>query len=88
VTELADPIASHMRFVRRMIKEYQALSLIFQFVTIDGEQPIYEQHRGMRRLFEQAPRQAWKERNMDAVVEWLASSPAAAEVRRVASGRR
>jgi len=88
VTNIADPIASHTRFVGRMIKEYQALSLIFQFVTIDGEQPIYEQHRGMRRLFEQAPRQAWSERNMEAVVEWLTWSPAATEVRRGASGRR
>jgi dTMP kinase len=72
----------------RMIKEYEALALIFQFVTIDGEQPIYEQHRGMRRLFDAVPRQPWTERNMEAVVEWLAWSPAAAEVRRGASGRR
>jgi len=88
VTDIADPIASHTRFVDRMIKEYQALSLIFQFVTIDGEQPIFEQHRGMRHVFEERQPQAWSERNMEAVVEWLAWSPAAAEVRHGASGRR
>jgi dTMP kinase len=88
VTNIADPVVSYRRFVGRMIKEYEALSLIFQFVTIDGEQPIYEQHRGMRRLFEKGQRQPWSERNMEAVVEWLTWSSAAAEVRRCASGRR
>jgi dTMP kinase len=85
VTNIADPIASYRRFVGRMIKEYESLSFIFQFVTVDGEQPIYEQHRRMRRLFEERQRQPWARLNMEAVVEWLASSPAAAEVRRGAS---
>jgi dTMP kinase len=88
VTNMADPIASYKRFVGRMIKEYEALSLIFQFVTIDGEQPIYEQHRRMRRVFKEGRRQPWSALNIEAVVEWLGSSPAAAEVRRAASGRR
>jgi len=85
VTNIADPIASYRRFVGRMIKEYESLSFIFQFVTVDGEQPIYEQHRRMRRLFEERQRQPWARQNMEAVVEWLAWSPAAAEVRRGAS---
>jgi dTMP kinase len=85
VTNIADPIASYRRFVGRMIREYESLSLIFKFVTVDGEQPIYEQHRRMRRLFEERERQPWARLNMDAVVEWLAWSPAAAEVRRGAS---
>jgi dTMP kinase len=88
VTNVADPIVSYRRFVGRMIKEYEALSLIFQFVSIDGEQPIYEQHRGMRKLFEEGQRQPWSEKNLEAVVEWLAWSPAAVEVRRGASRRR
>jgi dTMP kinase len=88
VTNIADPVASYRQFVGRMIKEYEALALIFQFVTIDGEQPIYEQHRGMRRLLEQGQRQPWTDRNMEAVVEWLASSPAEVEGRRGASNRR
>jgi putative SOS response-associated peptidase YedK len=68
-----------------MIKEYESLSLIFQFVTIDGEQPIYEQHRRMRVLFEEQRRQPWGQWNLEALVEWLAWSPAAAEVRHGAS---
>ena len=87
VTNIADPIASYRRFVGRMIKEYESLSLIFQFVTVDGEQPIYEQHRRMRQLFEEKRRQPWGQWNLEAVVEWLAWSPAAAEVRRGASIR-
>lgn len=85
VTDIADPITSYTRFVERAIKEYHAMSLIFQFVTIDGELPIYAQHRRLRGLLEEGRRQPWCQRNMEAVVEWLAWSPAAAEVRRGAS---
>jgi len=88
VTSVADPIASYRRFVGRMIREYESLALIFQFATIDGEQPIYEQHRRIRRLFQEGGRRPWGQWNEEAVSEWLAWSPAAAEVRRGAPARR
>ncbi len=88
ITKVADPIISYKRFIGRMIREYESLALIFQFVTIDAEQPIYEQHRHIRRLFEQAKRRSWSQWNQEAIVDWMRWSPSAAEVSGGASTRR
>src|SRR6185436_16953196 len=51
VTGIEDPLESYRQFIDREIREYESLALIFQFVKIDGEQAIYEQHRTLRELF-------------------------------------
>ncbi|MGE5359314.1 MAG: dTMP kinase [Bacteroidales bacterium] len=81
VTGIADAVGSYEKFVGRVIREYEAFALIFQFVTIDGEQPIYEQHRRIRALFEEGRRRPWGQWNMEAVVEWLQNGGTAKEMR-------
>jgi dTMP kinase len=71
ITNLEDPISSYRAFEARVIREYQNLSLIFQFVTVDGERPIYEQHKRIRQLFEEGRRAAWGEWNVEALAEWI-----------------
>ena len=75
VTGLDDAVGSYRQFVTRVSKEYESLALIFQFVTIDAEQPIYEQHRKIRDFFESGRRRPWAEWNTEAVLEWLAGRP-------------
>jgi dTMP kinase len=82
VTSVADPLNSYKQFESRVIREYDNLALIFQFVTIDGEQPIYEQHQRIRRQFQEGRRRAWGEWNVEAVAEWLERNPQVLEVRR------
>jgi dTMP kinase len=72
VTGLDDAATSYRQFMARVSKEYESLALIFQFVTIDAEQPIYEQHRRIREFFESGRRRPWAEWNTEAVLEWLA----------------
>ena len=76
VTGDADALGSYRRFIGRVIREYDALALIFQFVTIDAEQPIYEQHRRIRDAFAGESRRAWAKWNVEAVTEWLATEGA------------
>lgn len=71
VTGLDDAVTSYRQFMGRVIKEYDALALIFKFVTIDAEQPIYEQHRRIREFFESGKPRPWAEWNTEAVLEWL-----------------
>jgi dTMP kinase len=71
VTNLADPISSYRTFESRVMREYEGLSLIFRFVTVDGERPIYEQHRRIRQLFQEGRRAVWGEWNVEAVTEWI-----------------
>ena len=72
VTEVDDPVESYQRFISRVIREYRPLALVFNFVTVDAEQSIGEQHRQIRQLFRQGERRPWSERNLEAVAEWLA----------------
>jgi dTMP kinase len=72
VTDIADPVDSHLTFITRVIREYEALSLIFSFTQVNAEQPIREQHREIRRLFKDGERRPWSDWNLDAVSEWLA----------------
>jgi dTMP kinase len=71
VTDLDDPISSYRAFQPRVMREYENLSLIFRFLTVDGERPIYEQHKRIRQLFQEGRRAAWGEWNVEALAEWL-----------------
>ncbi len=71
VTNLDDPISSYRAFESRVMREYENLSLIFRFVNVDGERPIYEQHKRIRQLFQEGRRAAWGEWNVEALTEWI-----------------
>jgi dTMP kinase len=71
VTAIEDPVASYHRFVTRVIREYDSLAIIFNFITIDAEQSMSDQHYKLRELFNQSAGRAWSEWNLDAVAEWL-----------------
>ncbi len=71
VTDIDDPMESYKQYVTRVNQEYEALALIFKFITINAEQSIYEQHRSIRQLFRESQRRPWAEWNLDAVIEWL-----------------
>jgi len=72
VTSLDDPVESYKRFVARVIREYESLALIFNFVTIDAEESIGSQHSRIRELFREGMRRPWSDFNLDAFTEWLA----------------
>lgn len=72
VTEVADPVESYVKFISRVIREYESLALIFNFITVDAEQSIGDQHHRIRELFREGESRGWSEWNLDAVVEWLA----------------
>jgi dTMP kinase len=74
VTAVDDPVESYQRFISRVIREYESLALIFNFITVDAEQSIVEQHHQIRDLFREGVRRPWCEWNVDAVAEWLALS--------------
>jgi dTMP kinase len=72
VTDLDDPVESYGRFITRVIREYEALALVFKFITVDAERSIGEQHHQIRALFLEGRRQPWSDWNVDAFKEWLA----------------
>jgi len=72
VTDVDDPVESYQRFIARVIREYESLALIFNFITVDAEQSIAEQHRQIRALFLEGQQRPWSNWNVDAVAEWLA----------------
>jgi dTMP kinase len=53
VTGLVDPLASYLAFAPRVMKEYERLGREFDFVMVDAEKSIYEQHRFIRETFEE-----------------------------------
>ena len=82
VTDVDDPVESYHRFIARVIREYESLALIFNFVTIDAERSIREQHEELRRLFREGQQRPWSDWNVDAVAEWLARRNGARDDRR------
>jgi dTMP kinase len=74
ITEVDDPVESYQRFIARVIREYESLARIFNFITVDAEQSIADQHRQIRDLFIEGRRRPWSAWNVDAVAEWLARS--------------
>ncbi len=74
VTGIDDPLASYGRFVDRIVKEYENLSVVFQFVTVDAGEAVYRQHTRVRELVQKARRRPWTSFSDDAVEEWLIKS--------------
>lgn len=72
VTQVEDPGESYQRFITRVIHEYDSLALIFNFVTVDAEQSITEQHHAIRRMFRECEKRPWSEWNAEAFGEWMA----------------
>jgi dTMP kinase len=75
VTGIDDPLASYTTFISRVIREYESLALVFQFITIDAERSITEQHQEIRERFQQAQRRPWPDWNIEPIADWLAHSP-------------
>jgi dTMP kinase len=75
VTNIDDPLLSYAQFMGRVIHEYEALAQIFQFVTVDAEQSIFDQHRIIRGQYQTANRRPWAERNQEALMDWLKHRP-------------
>ena len=74
VTGLEDPLASYARFVDRVVTEYENLSLIFKFVTVDAGGAVYRQHTQVRELVEGTEKRPWPAFSKAAVEEWLKKS--------------
>jgi dTMP kinase len=75
VTKIDDPFESYRQFISRVIQEYEALSIIFKFITIDAEAPIYDQHLLIRKLFEESRERPWPEWNEEAITDWTMMMP-------------
>ena len=75
ITNIEDPHESYQRFISRVIDEYEALSVVFNFVKVDAEQPIYDQHLHIRDLFAKLRERPWPKWNEDAIVHWLMTKP-------------
>ena len=71
VTQIDDPTESYHRFFTRVILEYESLAVVFNFITVDAEQSIAEQHYTIRKLFRESEQRSWSHSNADAVAEWL-----------------
>lgn len=82
VTAIEDPLESYKKFISRVIHEYDQLAVIFEFVKVNAEQSIYDQHRQIRDLFEIRRRRPWAEWNMEAMLDWLGHKLQSPEVRR------
>lgn len=75
ITQIADPMVSFRQFLGRLAREYEALARIFQFITLDAEKSIYEQHREIRERFKRGERRPWAEWNREVIQEWLRFRP-------------
>jgi hypothetical protein len=74
VTGLEDPLASYGLFIDRVVTEYNNLSVVFQFVTVDSDEAVYRQHTRVRELVQKAERRPWLTFSEEAVQEWLIKS--------------
>jgi len=79
VTGIEDPLASYSRFIDRVVTEYQNLSVVFKFVTVDAGEAVYRQHTKVRALIEQATKRPWSTFSEEAVKEWLTKSRSKAD---------
>jgi dTMP kinase len=80
VTKIEDPFESYRQFISRVIQEYEALSIIFKFITIDAEAPIYDQHLLIRKLFQESRERPWPDWNEEAITDWAMTMPKGREV--------
>ena len=83
VTNIEDPHESYQKFISRVIAEYEALSVIFHFITVDAEKPIHYKHMLLRDLFNQSRDRPWSEWNEEAIADWLLMKAAQPETGRV-----
>jgi dTMP kinase len=74
VTGIDDPLASYGRFIDRVVTEYENLSVVFKFVTVDSGEAVYRQHTRVRELVEQVQKRPWMTFSEEAVQEWLTTS--------------
>jgi dTMP kinase len=74
VTGIEDPLASYGRFIDRVVTEYDNLSVVFKFVTVDAGEAVYRQHTHVRELVEKAGKRPWMTYSEEAVQEWLIKS--------------
>jgi len=79
VTKIDDPFESYRQFISRVIQEYEALSIIFKFITIDAEAPIYDQHLLIRKLFRESQERPWPQWNEEVITDWAKIMPRARE---------
>jgi dTMP kinase len=80
VTNINDPFESYRQFISRVIQEYEALAVIFKFITIDAEKPIYDQHLLIRKLFQESRERPWPKWNEEAIADWANMMPRNREV--------
>jgi len=80
VTNINDPFESYRQFISRVIQEYEALATIFNFITIDAEKPIYDQHLLIRNLFQESRERPWPKWNEEAIADWANMMPRNREV--------
>src|SRR5262249_45410561 len=52
ITGIADPFESYLRFASKVIEEYEKLNEEFAFITVDAHQPIHDQHRFIRHVYQ------------------------------------
>ncbi len=71
VTDVDDPAESYKQFITRVIRQYEALALLFNFTTVDAEQSITDQHLVIRKIFREHEQCAWSDRNLYAVADWM-----------------
>src|SRR5205814_8622826 len=53
VTAVENPLESYLCFAPKVIEEYAKLHREFGFVVLDAEQSIYDQHRLIRKIYEE-----------------------------------
>jgi dTMP kinase len=75
ITGIDDPLASYGRFIDRVVTEYDNLSVVFQFVTVDAGDAVYRQHTRVRELVQKVKKRPWPAFSEEAVAEWLTKSP-------------
>ena len=74
MTGVDNPLDSYTQFIGRVIREYESLALVFQFVTIDAERSISEQHHEIRGHYDRVQRRPWLDDNIEPVADWLSQN--------------
>lgn len=75
LTGLENPHDSYREFIGRVLGQYEGMASIFDFVKVDAEKSIYEQHQVIRGLFQGSARKNWAEFNLEALENWLRNRP-------------
>jgi dTMP kinase len=81
ITNIEDPFESYKNFIERVIAEYEALSVIFEFIKVDAEKPIHEQHMLIRHLFNKSRNREWSRWNEEAIADWVEARASSAKAK-------